>query len=297
MILKQLNGELIDFPEIPYPPVLYDHYTYLKKVVNEYGLRRKVADALGGGIRQRCIRFVHRPRDEKGAENPGFDAYLIVTEYPFVDLSNVKPPSLWRSGLETCPNQGVRDFVRKFRSSHTPYSGSILSPPSSGGGGGREFDNFDEDFGFFTRPAYDNVDSPDDGNVARMLSAPHQFAYIPGFCKNPHDRIVDWLLANRHFITYPDFLGNSNDRAVEMNIAWLEEHYAELKPRFDENPELSGIYEKYLTANTNVRMFWYVMEKCDYHKPRNDDELLHYVARMPFPIDVVWEWNRSNGWV
>ncbi len=165
----------------------------------------------------------------------------------------------------------------------------LPSSPSSASGGRGAIDNFDEDFGFFTRPAYDNVDSPDDGNVERMLSAPHQFAYIPGFCKNPHDRIVDWLLANRQFITYPDFLGNSNDRAVEMNIGTLR--------RVDENPELSGIYEKYLTANTNVRMFWYVMERCDYHKPRNDDELLHYVARMPFPIEVVWEWNRSNGWV
>lgn len=201
------------------------------------------------GVRGDCIRFVPIPD-----EYPGYDACLIVTEYPYLDMSHSNiGKGVCTSGKGVC-----------------------------GASGGA---------------TYDNVDSPDEANVNRILSDVHQFAYLPGFCKNPHDRIVDWLLANREHISYPCFLGNSNDRAVEINIAWLDEHYTELMERFDENPELTEIYGKYLTTNTNPRMFWYVMEKCDYHKPINYEELMERVDRMPFPVDIVWEWNRATGWV
>lgn len=265
MILKQLNGEYLDVPEIPYPPVLYDHYTYLKKIIHTSTLRRRVADALK--IHPNWIRFVPRERDQKGAQNPGYDAYVIVTDRPFIDLS--------RTAIYAGKAGKVGKVGKEEKSG---------GKAGKAGKGGKEEKSGKEYF------FYDNVGDPDDENVTRLLSNVMQFAYLSGFCTNPNDRVVDWLLANPQHITYPDFLGNSNERAVDLNIQWLDRHYADLLPRFDTSPELTELYEKYLTFNRNPRMFVYVFENCPYHNTNNID-------RLGDRVEKVWAWRRGLGWL
>lgn len=243
MILKLLNGDLLVLDDISYPPRLFDHYTYLKKVIKNHKLRERVAAICGTHPNQ--IRFVPRTRDERGADisNVVADACVFITPRPFIDLSH-----------------------------HVFSNTSDTLPP------------------FYD---YANVTDASDENVRILLEYPYQFAYVTGFCVNPNDRLLDWLIDHPEFISYPQFLGNSNPRAVQIAIDWLSKNYNSLKTNFDANPELTNLYIRYLEYNTNPDMFVYVWYNCEYLRPNNP---LKQIAKCG-DIDVVFQFNRKTGFL
>lgn len=144
------------------------------------------------------------------------------------------------------------------------------------------FDTFDE---FRSVRGYavsfpEDVGDNDDANVDRLLADVHHFCSITGFCTNSNDRIVEWLFAHPEHISYPQFLGNKNPRAVEHACEWLSRRYAKMEDVFNTNPELMELYVSYLYMNTNPDMFWYVWHNCPYLRPWTQAEIVRWAGRI-----------------
>lgn len=124
-------------------------------------------------------------------------------------------------------------------------------------------------------------------NVQMILDRVDEYKCKDGFCLNSNDRIVDWLLEHPEYISFPQFLGNSNPRAVQYSMDWLLTRYQTLEDIFNYNPDVFELYLMYLTRNTDYQMFWFVWRNCQYLKPRTPLDILLRVCNIP-QIEIVF---------
>lgn len=126
-----------------------------------------------------------------------------------------------------------------------------------------------------------------DQNVQTILDNIDTFKCRDGFCLNEDDRILDWLFDHPEYISFPQFLANSNPRAVEYSIQWLLPRYETLEEMFNFNPDVFELYLMYLSRNTNHKMFWCVWRGCPYLKPKTPQDILLRVCHIP-DIEIVF---------
>lgn len=253
MILQLLNGDLLSYEDISYPRRLYNHKSYLRKLAPR--LRTRISDDLH--VSPEFIRLVPRPRDNYDTDFH-IDAYVLILPTGVLELrvdDSVLNQLSYRDIIR-CQNASLRQQLQRRRHSLSAHCRNALK------------------LGPFEK-SYSQLANPDDQFVeTHIMPNIDTLKNVIGLQLNQNDRVVDWYFENPQHISRPQFLGNSNPRAVSACIQWLDKEYANLEEMFNFNPDVLQLYIRYLEMNESADMFWYIWKKCPYLKPHEPIEIL-----------------------
>lgn len=255
MLVKLLNGDLIDLGENPGQNI---HY-------------------ITNGIA--CCLNVHPDQVVVCNEDSNIPTVFIRPK-PVIDLrgrDDIHWEFMPNLDLSTCINSSILQYAESIREELPVFRQNQLDLPR----------NIYLPKQYVT--AYDNVDDPSESNINRMkASGFQQFSHIRAFSINPHDDVVDFLLTHPSLIHYPEFLGNSNQRAVLQNLEWLNRNYSRLENIFIDDPSKETEYRMFLRLSDSEEIFWTVWRECPELRPRTANDILDWVSQFP-NVDVIFE--------
>lgn len=281
MILKHLNGDLIELTDISYPKKLFNPYSYLKKIASR--IRPEISNVLEVFPEQ--VRLIPiSSKDSKDNDVVQIDAYILVTFHRTLDLRSLAGQWDWSrmpirfvfhiqnqsvmDHLSRIHKQGlmpkyVNDMVKCGRLKWVVRNTNLILLSSAQQR--------------FIQIA-DHLES-----LEQLESDEERSNAFTALSLNESDTVVDWLSKNPDQIKYPVFLANANPHAVSKSIEWLQ------TGGYQKSPEEAMMWLQY---NTNQDMFWWAWN----HLPRPDEpfEILKWVSRVR-DIEVVF--NRDRSWL
>lgn len=252
MIVKLLNGDLIDLGD------------YQKNEKNEKNMLSSYLN-------------VHSDQVVVCNEDTNDNiAIVFIRPKPVIDMrgrDDVNWNFMPNLDLSTCVNRSILQYAESIRDELPIFRQNQLELPRLP----RKYST-----------AYDNVDDPSESNINRMKASGFmQFSHIREFSINPHDDVVEFLLDHPNLIHYPEFLANSNGRAVKHNIEWLRENNSKLETMFTHDPSMDRQYRTFLKRNESEEIFWMVWRDCPELRPRTANDILGWVS-MFADVDVIF---------
>lgn len=262
MFVKLLNGELIDIGEVENTSNIANRISHFLNVYPDQVVVCKQETNETNETNDNIPFVFIRPKpviDMRGRDDINWEFM------PYLDLS-------------TCINTSILQYAESIREELPIFRQNQLDTPR------------------FPRKlyAFHSFEDPSESNVNRMkASGFQQFFHIREFSLNPHDQVVDFLLAHPNLIHYPDFLGNTNQRAIEHNLKWLKEHYSRLETIFSHDPGNERKYRSFLRQSESEEIFWMVWRECPELRPRTAHDILAWVSQF-HQVDVIFDEKKNK---